>query len=144
MPKHPALQSIQERLNRLFEETLQLTAADTRFDTEATGWLPPLDIYETDTEIVVTAEVAGMSREDFAVELTDNVLHLRGDRPPPHAPDSFHRVERHHGTFERSFELPTPVDPKRIEATYELGVLKVRLPKQAEKTGSSIRIEVQT
>ena len=143
MPKHPALQSIQERLNRLFEETLQLTAGDPRFDAEVTRWSPPMDIYETAGEIVVTAEIAGMKRSDFVLELADNVLHLRGDRQPPKDPDSFHRLERHHGTFERSFELPAPVDPGAIEATYQRGVLTVRLPKQAETTGSSIRIEVE-
>ena len=131
MPKHPALQSIQERLNRLFEETLQLTSGDTRFDADVKGWSPPMDIYETESEIVVTAEIAGMQRSDFELELTENTLYLRGDRQPPDAPDSFHRVERHHGTFERSFELPTSVrkDPESIHAAFKNGMLEIRVAK---------------
>ena len=98
------------------------------------GWVPPVDIYEgNDHELVIKAELPDLKREDIAVTFENNVLTLKGERKAEEiARDRFQRVERFHGTFSRSFTLPSTVDPANISANYKDGVLTVRLPQRAE------------
>ena len=98
------------------------------------GWVPAVDIYEgPERELVIQAELPDMKREDIAVTFDNNVLTLTGERKADEiARDRFHRVERFHGTFSRSFTLPATVDPTNISANYKDGVLTVRLPQRAE------------
>ena len=98
------------------------------------GWVPAVDIYEgAEHELVIKAELPDIKREDITVTFENNVLTLKGERKAAEiARDRFHRVERFHGTFSRSFTLPATVDPANISANYKDGVLTVRLPQRAE------------
>jgi HSP20 family protein len=98
------------------------------------GWVPPVDIYESnDHELVIKAELPDMKREDITVTFENNVLTLTGERKSEEiARERFQRLERFHGTFNRSFTLPATVDPANISANYKDGVLTVRLPQRAE------------
>lgn len=135
-----ALAAIQKRLNRLFEESLQIQPETTGLVGQA--WTPPMDVFETDDELVVTAEIPGIDPDAVQVDLDDNVLRVKGERPGSGDGDTYHRMERHYGAFERTFELPAAVDAERVEAHLTRGVLTVRLPKRAGSPGRSIHIEV--
>jgi HSP20 family protein len=111
------LLALHERINRL-------AGAD-----EA-GWMPPVDLYETPDRYVVTVEVAGLKKDDVQVQVQDGKVTLRGERPPrANGEERFERVERGHGQFLRSFQLPQPVDSSSISAELRDGVLTIDLPK---------------
>jgi HSP20 family protein len=110
-----------------------------RFKPGPAGWAPPVDLHETADEYVVTAELPGLTREDLQIHLADGRLTLSGVRPERTACDQYHRVERGHGSFSRSFQLPVPVDAERIVADLRNGVLTVTCPK-AEPANRRITI----
>jgi HSP20 family protein len=127
-----------DRLNRMF--------ADFYGETFNRGWLPPVDIYETDEhEYVIKAELPDMKREDISLTFENNVLTLRGERKFEHDTkrENFHRVERSYGTFSRSFTLPNTVDASRISAVYKDGVLTVRLPQRDEAKPKQISVNAE-
>lgn len=129
---------LQNRLNRLFEpfaeETLPLTT-----------WVPACDIYETDKEIVVKAELPGLKKEDVFVSIENNVLMIRGERKFEEEVkrENFHRVERTYGEFLRSFTLPTFIDANKILAEFKDGLLMVTLPKREEAKPKQIEVKVK-
>ncbi len=107
------------------------------------GWVPPVDIYETEQhEVVIKAELPDVKREDIGVTFENNVLTLTGERKsaPEISRDRFQRVERFHGTFSRSFTLPATVDAGSISASYKDGVLTVRLPQREEAKPKQITV----
>ncbi len=115
------LLALHERFNRL-------ASAD-----EA-GWLPPVDVYEVPDRYVVTAEVAGLSREDIQVQIQDGKLSLKGERQPREFESArFERVERGRGRFARTFALPQPVDASGVTADLQNGVLTVVVPKAEDR-----------
>ena len=136
-PTRDPLHGIQERINRVFEDILQLSPAETRFGSEA--WKPPMDVFETGAEVVVTLEITGLSRDAIELSLEDDTLVIQGERTAPSG--SFHRMERSHGVFQRQVPLPAAVDPDQVKARYNDGVLTVRLAKLGG-TGTSIHVEV--
>ncbi len=107
-------------------------------------WLPPVDIAETDKEVVVQAELPGMNAKDIDISINGRVLHIRGERKQERVEKdkNYHRIERKYGSFARSFELPADVDTDKVEASYKDGVLKLHLPKAKEQ--SVKKIEVRT
>jgi HSP20 family protein len=111
------LLALHERINRLA-------------GSDEAGWMPAVDLCEAPDRYVVTAEVAGLSRDDVQIQLQDGKLTLRGERPP-HDPQSvrFDRVERGHGRFTRTIALPHAVEAAAISATLEGGVLTIDIPK---------------
>jgi HSP20 family protein len=135
------LMLLQERMNRLFEESLQ-TGRGPEDDMAGSLWHPAIDIFETDDEIVLKAEVPGMEREDIAVDFDQNRLTVRGERRFAADVDRerYHRIERSYGAFSRSFELPRSVRQEEITAEYRNGVLTVRMPKRAENDSRQLQI----
>ena len=107
-------------------------------------WVPQVDMSETKEEVIVHAEVPGMTKEDITVTLQDNVLTLRGEKKQEKREQeaSFHRVERSYGSFVRSITLPTLVQVDRVKAAYKDGVLTVSLPKAEEVKPKEISISV--
>ncbi len=97
----------------------------------ARTFLPAVDILETDGAFVVTADLPGLKKDDIDVSIEDNVLTVSGERKFEKNEDegTFRRVERSYGTFRRSFALPRGVDPSKVEAKFEDGVLTLNLPK---------------
>ncbi len=107
---------------------------------DAPGWVPPVDIYETNDRFVITAELCGLSRDDFQIELHDDRITVKGQRSSrPSCCEQYHRVERGHGQFSRTFLLPLPVKGDGISADLRNGVLTIQLPKQ---NPTQLRIEV--
>jgi HSP20 family protein len=106
-----------------------------RFKPGPAGWAPPVDLHETADEYVITAELPGLQREDLRIELHDSRLTLSGvRRERTSACEQYHRVERGHGSFSRTFHLPLPVDSARIVADLRSGVLTVTCPKAEPAT----------
>lgn len=136
--------SLQERMNRLFEEGA--------FPFRGLGdrpawrtWAPPVDIYETEKEIVLKAELPGMSQDDFSLEVRDNTLTLKGERKQEKEAkeESYYQMERYYGAFQRSFTLPNTVQQDKAKARYRDGVLEVVLPKVEAIVPKQIPVEVE-
>ena len=108
-------------------------------------WAPACDIFETDNEIVVKAELPEVKREDVKVSIEDNVLTVRGERKfeGETKRENYHRVERSYGEFMRSFTLPNYVDASKVSADFKDGMLNVILPKRAESKPKQIEIAVK-
>jgi HSP20 family protein len=140
------LLSLQERMNRLFDESYRGGRGTASADDWALGgsWAPAVDIYEQDGNIVMKAELPGVDPKDVDVRLENSTLTLRGERKLDKEvkQDSYHRVERSYGAFSRSFTLPTVVDQGSIKAEYKDGVLKLTLPKREEAKPRQIQINV--
>jgi HSP20 family protein len=94
-----------------------------------TPWRPPTDVFETEDSIIVRVEVAGMSEDDFNVEINGRELLIRGVRQDPSERRSFHQMEIRFGEFVLSVELPYFIDSNRVEAIYNNGFLVISLPK---------------
>lgn len=134
------LSTLQEQVNRLFDSNFA-----TRSDNSAlTTWAPPVDIYETENELVVKADLPDMNEKDLDVRVENNMLTIRGDRrfAQEVKEDNYLRVERAYGSFSRSFSLPNTVNTEAIKAEYKNGVLTVELPKRAESKPKQVKISV--
>ena len=126
-----------DRLNRMFE------AAFVGEPLTSGAWVPAVDIYESkDKDIVVKVELPEMKREDIKVTFENSVLSIEGERlfKGDVARDEFHRAERGYGAFRRSFTLPSTVDPSRVNATFQDGVLAIVLPRREESRPRQIQV----
>ena len=133
--------NMQDRMNRLFGN-VYLRDEDTGF---RGSWIPAVDIFETDQhDLVVRAELPGMSRDDIEVTVENNTLVLKGERKfdPEVKEEHYRRIERTYGTFQRSFTLPNTVDTSKVRADFKNGVLAVTLPFREEARPRSITVEV--
>ncbi len=136
------LMTLSERLNKMFDEGL-LPATDDEFLTGA--WVPAVDIYENENEIVIKAEVPGMSEKDVEVTVENNMLTIKGERKFEEEvkKENYHRIERAYGSFQRSFQLPATVDVAKISAEQKDGILTIKLPKKEEQKPKKINIKVK-
>lgn len=136
------LLGIRDEVNRLFSEFLSTTPGTK--DLLEGAWSPSVDVSETEKEIVVSAELAGINQEDVKVDVQNNVLTLSGEKKQEKEfkDESYHRVERSYGAFRRSVTLPAQVDVAKTKATYKNGVLKVTLPKSETAQPRQITVEV--
>jgi HSP20 family protein len=132
------LDSLQGDMNRLFDRFFEgggNNGASRR-------WIPAMDLVETEDALVLRADLPGMSEDDVDIEIKDNVLTVSGERKADHEEkgEGFHRVERAFGSFSRSLTLPRGIDPDRVEANFEDGVLEVRVPKPADAQPTRVQI----
>jgi HSP20 family protein len=105
------------------------------------GWKPPVDLHETAADYVITAELPGVSREAIDIQFHDGRLTLSGYREPRCSGyEQFHRVERGHGSFSRTFHLPVPIETDAIRADLRDGVLTVTCPKDQNAAARRIHI----
>ena len=101
-----------------------------RFAPAPSGWIPPIDVHETAEEYVITAELPGLGRADVEIHVHDGRVQISGQRRERDVPcEQYHRVERGHGAFSRTFELPLPVAADLVTADLHDGVLTVVCPK---------------
>ena len=112
-----------------------------RFAPGPAGWVPPIDVHETADEYVITAELPGLRRDDIQIQVSDGRLQISGVRREGGVPcEQYHRVERGHGEFSRTFQLPLPVETDHVTADLRDGVLTVICPKAAEGSARRIRV----
>ena len=107
-------------------------------------WLPPVDIYETESSFVATADLPGLSKDDLEIDLENNLLTVSGERRfEKNTEDDngkFRRVERAYGSFRRSFNLPATVDAAKVKATFKDGVLTLDMPKSEAAKARKIAV----
>ncbi len=136
--------TLQERMNRVFGD-LWGRAHHPEEDYLSGSWMPAVDVRETKDALEITAELPGLEPKNVDVSVENGVLTLKGSREFEKATEgeTYHRVERAYGSFERSFTLPTNVDPDKVKAVYRHGVLHLTLPKREEAKPRSVTIKIE-
>ena len=134
------LSSLQNEMNRLFNtvfDTPQANSGNRR-------WVPAMDLVENDDHFVLRADLPGLAEDDVKIELEDNVLNISGERKAEHEErkEGYYRVERASGSFSRSLTLPEGVDPEAVSASFDRGVLEVRIPKPEQRKPRKVAISV--
>jgi len=132
---------LQERMSRIFDEALLKYRAS---GAVSGGWYPPVDIYETEENIILKAELPGVAPESVSIDVGENTLSLRGERKLEKGlmDENYYRMERFYGTFHRAFSLPYPVDGESVKASFKDGVLKITVPKKRQPGAGSIKVKV--
>jgi HSP20 family protein len=122
------LTGLQSDVNRLFNSFFEAS------DGGARRWTPAVDVIETDRHLMLKADLPGLSEEDVQIEVADNVLTISGERKneTEERKEGYYRLERAFGSFSRSLTLPEGIDADNIEATFDSGVLDVKVPKPEE------------
>jgi HSP20 family protein len=132
---------IQTEVNRLFDNFVGRPA--TASAGERT-WLPAVDMQETKDDVVLSFDIPGVTEKDVQVTIMGDLLTVRGERKfeREQSENSYHRVERLYGRFERTVQLPMMVQMDKVKASYRDGVLEVRLPKAEEVKPREIKIDL--
>ena len=134
----------QRMFNRLFDQTFNAWP----YGEDATltsSWVPVCDIFEDKDGIRIVAEIPGVKPQDVKLSLENNTLTIRGEKKQvmEEKAEQVHRYERAYGVFERSFSLPTTVDPETVEAEYNNGLLTVTLPKVERAKPREIQVKAR-
>lgn len=132
------LDSLQGDMNRLFDRFFEGRTANGT----SGRWIPAMDLIETDDHLVLRGDLPGMTEDDINIEIKDSVLTVSGERraESEEKGEGYHRVERAFGSFSRSLSLPQGIDPEKVEAGFDKGVLEVRIPKPAEAKPTHVQI----
>lgn len=143
-----SLMGLQRRMNRLFEDFFGDWGMEPFAGFGQTGreFLPSIDVAETDKEITVTAELAGMDQKDVELTLNDDILTIRGEKKQEseHKDAKSYHKECSYGAFTRSIQLPAEVDQDKVKAEFKKGVLKIQLPKIAAEASKAKKIDIQS
>jgi HSP20 family protein len=133
--------TLQNEMNRLF---------NTVFDAPAPGgngntlrrWMPAMDLVESGDHFVLRADLPGLGEGDVKIELEDTTLTISGERKAEHETkdEGYYRLERAFGAFSRTLQLPKGIDPEGVTASFDRGVLEVRIPKPEERKPRRITI----
>jgi HSP20 family protein len=145
MPRRPdplkELLDLQERMNRLFEETLS-RGSDDDLGALAPGWAPLADVFDTPGAYILEIELPGLARDSIDIQVKGRELGLRGERHPAGGRSAtFHRLERHYGPFARSFKFDVDIDAKGVRAEIRDGLVNLIVPKVSPRpTRRSVRV----
>jgi len=134
--------TLQDQINRMFNEGVGHAGEESNL----TPWAPAVDIYETENELVIKADLPDVNPQDLDIRVENNILTIRGERKfeSKVKEDNYLRVERAYGSFSRSFSLSNSVKTDDIKADYQNGVLTLRLPKREEAKPKQIKVNVGT
>ncbi len=133
--------SLRDRMNRLFDDVF--FRSDRREDAWADGvWVPAVDMFETDDNVVIKAELPGLEKKDISLDFQNGVLTLKGERKSENEvkEENYYRREMSYGKFVRSFNLPVNVDAEKIKAEFKNGVLTVEVPKPEGHKPKQIKV----
>ncbi len=134
------LMTLQDRMNRLFEDATQRRQPPSEDEFERADWTPAADIYEAESAYVIALDLPGIKRDALEIDIDDNRLVVKGTRVVEESKP--HRAERPRGKFLRTFSVPASVDQENIGAEYKDGVLHIRLPKRAEQKAQKIEVKI--
>ncbi|HUK42761.1 MAG TPA: Hsp20/alpha crystallin family protein [Candidatus Acidoferrales bacterium] len=126
---------------RLFQDTVNRILSD---QTASRPWAPAVDIFETDNELVLKADIPGLDQKDIDIQIENGTLSIKGERKFEREEKNkgFHRMERSYGSFVRYFTLPETVDTTQVKADYQNGVLALTLPKKEIAKPRAIKVQV--
>jgi HSP20 family protein len=129
-------------LANFFENFSEVSPTSAKDQLAFGTFVPPVDVYEDEHNLVLKLEVPGINEEDLKVSLENNTLTVTGERKfeKEEKEENFHRIERRYGSFTRTFRLPNTVDSEKVEAGYDKGILKLTLAKKAEAKPKQIKI----
>lgn len=132
--------TLQDQINRLFNEKFERSSDDSSLS----AWAPAVDIYETEHELVVKADLPDVDSKDLDIRVENNILTIRGERKFEKKvnEENYLRVERSYGSFARSFTLANTVNSEAIKAEYQNGVLTLTVPKREEAKPKQIKVNV--
>ncbi len=132
--------TLQNRLNSIFQD---YSRGEGELVSTA-NFVPPVDVYEDEHQIVLKLEVPGMKLEDLDIQLENNNLTVRGERKfeKEEKEENFHRIERRYGSFYRAFTIPNTVNGDSVKADYDAGVLRIQLEKRPEAKPKQIKVQV--
>lgn len=136
----PGAASFEDRVHHLFGNVLERSAEESNL----TSWAPAVDIYETEHELVVKADLPEVDAKDLDIRVENNILTIRGERKFEKKvnEENYLRVERVYGSFSRSFSLANTVNAEAIKADYQNGVLTLTVPKREEAKPKQIKVNV--
>jgi len=134
--------SLQQQFSRLFNEAFERTSDESSLTT----WAPPVDIFETEHELVVKGDLPDIKPEELDIRVENNILTISGERKFEKKvnENNYLRVERSYGSFSRSFSLANTVNSEAIKAEYTNGVLTLTIPKREEAKPKQIKVNVET
>ena len=137
------LESVSDRLNRMFGRS-NLLGDITRETLASSDWSPAVDVAETAEEFLVKAELPEVRKEDIKVSIENGVLRIAGERKQEKEEKNkrYHRVERFHGSFTRSFTLPDSIEEAKLTADFKDGVLTVHLPKAPQSKPRTTEVKI--
>lgn len=138
--------NLSHRMERLFDEMLGRGLSRTSEERPLRGsWVPAINILEREDSMVITADLPGLRAEDVEVTVEEGSLSIRGERKLEEAAEgeTYHRVERLYGVFQRTFTLPDSVDVDKIEARFSSGEMVLTMPKREESKPRSVKIKVE-
>ena len=132
------LRTMRDEMDRLFEYFFGVPSIEGYSST----WIPPVNIEETENEVVVHVEIPGMKKEDINLSVRADMITISGEREQKkdEKNKTYHRIERFYGKFQRTIQLPVDVDIDKTKATYENGILTISLPKSAKNKAKEIKI----
>ncbi len=139
------IDSLQGEMNRLFSTFFDTPTRAAGANATATRrWIPAMDLVEAGEHFVLKADLPGMTENDVNIELENNVLTVSGERKTEHEEkhEGYYRLERSAGAFSRSLTLPEGIDADAIAASFDNGVLEVRIPKPAQAQPRRVQIGV--
>ncbi len=140
------LHTVQQEMNRLFNSFFDAPATSSGGNGNGAmrRWMPAMDLVESDEHFVLRADLPGLGQDDVKIEVADDTLTLSGERKVEHEAkkDGFYRLERGSGTFSRSLTLPEGIDPDAITASFDRGVLEIRIPKPEQRKPRRVEIAV--
>src|ERR1051325_1570421 len=134
--------TLQEQINRVFGDVVGRAGEESNL----TPWAPEVDIYETENELVVKADLPDVNPQDLDIRVENNILTIRGERKFDSKvnEDNYLRIERSYGSFSRSFSMTTPVKSEATKPDYQNGVLTLSIPKREEAKPKQIKVNVTT
>jgi HSP20 family protein len=134
--------TLQEQINRVFGDLVGRSGEESNL----TPWAPAVDIFETENELVVKADLPDVNPQDLDIHVENNILTIRGERKFENQvnEDNYLRIERSYGSFSRSFSLASSVNADAINADYQNGVLTLSIPKREEAKPKQIKVNVGT
>ena len=134
--------TLQDQINRVFNDVFERQGEGSNL----TSWAPAVDIFETEHELVVKADLPEIDPKELDIRVENNILTIRGERKVESkvSEDKYLRVERAYGSFSRSFSLANTVNSEAIKAEYQNGVLTLTVPKREEAKPKQIKVNVGT
>lgn len=132
---------MEERMDRLFEQAFGRPLR--RLSPTEEAWMPAVEVFERNGDVVIRADLPGIKRDDITVEIDNHALTIAGERNAESEvkEKDYYRCERTYGSFRRTIGLPTGVDETKVDASYRDGVLEVKLPKAKGEASTKVAIK---